>query len=115
MERVSRSSLAEFLARRPFSIVHIDAEWDGYRKKMEKRIHEVESQLEQSISFGYADCDAEQDYAREIRLINVPSIAYYRGAELFGLVIGIQQDISGNIRRLMEGQALDQTNVLSRG
>jgi thioredoxin-like negative regulator of GroEL len=115
MVRISRSSLSDFLSRRPFSIVHVDANWDGYRKALGDKICEVESQFEQSVSFGYVDCDAEQALAGEIGIVNVPSIAYYRGAELFGVVIGIQQDVARNIERLMRGHPLDLTNRLSRG
>ncbi len=106
MECVSKATLLEFLARRPFSVIHVDANWDGYRKVLGDKISGVERQFEQSVSFGYMDCDKEQTYAREIGLLNVPSIAYYRGAELVGVVIGIQQEVAGNIERLMHGQPL---------
>lgn len=115
MEHLSQSSIAEFLARRPFSVVHVDATWDGYRKAVADRIRIIEPQFEQTVSFGYVDCDAEQEYAREIGLGNVPSIAYYRSTKLCGIVIGMQQDIAANIERLKRGESLDQTNVLSRG
>lgn len=61
------------------------------------------------------DCDAEQEYAREAGIVNVPSVAYYSGARLLGVVIGMRQDIASNIERVMRGGPLDQTNVLSRG
>jgi len=107
MESLSRSALAEFLGRRPFSVVHVDAEWDGvYRKAMADRIRAIESQFAESVSFGYADCDAEQCYfAREIGLLNVPSVAYYTGTRLCGVVIGVR-DVAGNIERLMRGEPL---------
>ena len=115
MERLSKSSLAEFFARRPFSVIHVDAEWDGYRKAVDDKVRSVQPQFEQSVSFGYMDCDTEQEYAREIGIRNVPSVAYYTGTKLFGVVIGIQQDIASNIERLKRGELLDQTNALSRG
>lgn len=112
--RLSKSSLAEFLSRRPFSVVHVDANWDGYQKAVADKLHGIESEFEQSVSFGYMDCDEEQAYAMEIGIINVPSIAYYRGTNLVGVVIGTQQDVAANISRLMLGQTLDSTNLLSR-
>jgi thioredoxin-like negative regulator of GroEL len=115
MVRISKSSLSAFLSRHPFSIVHIDANWDGYRKTLEDKICGVESQYEQSVSFGYVDCDEEQAYAADIGIINVPSIAYYRGIELVGVVVGIQQDVAGNIEKLIHRQPLDLTNKLSSG
>jgi len=115
MQRVSKPGLSEFLARRPFSVVHFDADWDGYRKAVADKICNIEPQFEQSVSFGYIDCDAEQEYAREIGILNVPSVGYYSGTKLLGVVIGMQQDIAGNIERMKRGELLDQTNVLSRG
>ena len=64
MERIPKSSISEFLAERPFSIVHVDAAWDGYRKALSDKIHGVEQQFVQSVSFGYVNCDEERDYAR---------------------------------------------------
>jgi thioredoxin-like negative regulator of GroEL len=115
MVHISKSSLPEFLSRRPLSVVHLDANWDGYRKAMDDKIQGIASDFEDSVSFGYLDCDDEKEYAREIGILNVPSVAYYRGTELVGIVVGIRQDITENIRRLMHREQLDQTNKLSRG
>lgn len=106
MERLSKSSLADFLTRRPFSIVHVDAGWDAYSKALGDKIRVVAPRFEPSVSFGYADCDAEPEYARDIRIRNVPSVAYYNGTKLVGVVIGIQQDIASNIERLMSGEVI---------
>ena len=115
MEHISKSLLSEFLAKRPFSIVHVDAEWNGHRKILSDRIPEVEQRFDESVSFGYVDCDEESGYARELGIVNVPSIAYYQGTKLCGVVIGAQQDLAANIKRLMNGEVLDQTNRHSRG
>ena len=115
MERLSKSAIPEFLARRPFAVVHVDADWDGYRNSVSGRIRAIEANFEQTVSFGYVDCDAEQEYAKEIGIVNVPSVAYFSGARLCAVVIGIQQDVGRNIERLMRGESLDQTNALSRG
>jgi thioredoxin-like negative regulator of GroEL len=115
MERLSKSNFPEFFSRSRFSIVHVDADWDGYRKVLDHRIRDVEPQFEGSVSFGYVDCDAEMEYSRAIGIVNVPSIAYYCGSKLCGVVIGMQQDIVGNIERMMRGEPLNQTNTLSRG
>jgi len=104
------STLAQFLAYRPFSIVHVDAPWDSYREAMAEKIHGIIPQFESSVTFGYLDCDADKEYARDIGIRNVPSVAYYSGAKLVGVVIGLQQDIASNIERIMRGEALDNSN-----
>ncbi len=104
MERVSKSYLPEFLAGRAYSVVHIDAEWDGHRNAASAKMHDAETGLQEKVSFGYMDCDAEQDYANDISIVNVPSVAYYSGTKLFGVVIGVQQDVTRNIERMMRGE-----------
>ena len=115
VESVSKSTLRDFLARRPHSVVHVDAEWDNYRVKVEKKIRSIEPHFEQAVSFGYLDCDMEQECAAEIGIRNVPSVAYYKGATLYGVVIGVKQDIAGNIERMKRGEPLDQENALRGG
>jgi thioredoxin-like negative regulator of GroEL len=115
MERVSKPLLLAFLAHRPYSVVHLDADWDGYREAVSEQMHVVEKQFEPTVSFGYMDSDAEQEYANDIGLRNVPSVACYRGADLFGVVVGTKQNIAQNIERLMRGEHLDETNTYSRG
>src|ERR1041385_7660081 len=115
MEQVSKQSLPAFLALCPYSVVHLDADWDGYRKAVNDKMREVEQRFDGTVSFGYMDSDKEEHYAKDIGLRNVPSVAYYTGAALFGVLIGISQNIAENIERMMRGEALDETNTISRG
>jgi thioredoxin-like negative regulator of GroEL len=110
MEHLSKSTLLQFLARRPHAIIHVDGKWDPCRKLLADRIHKLEPQFEDRVAFGYVDCDAEPGYSTEIRLVNVPSVAYYNGPQLVGVVIGVNQDVSGNIERLIRGDAVDQSH-----
>jgi hypothetical protein len=108
MTHLSKSSLADFLSCRPFTLVHIDGTWNGYRKIMDEKLRSIEPQFAPEVSFGYIDCDAEQEYASDIGIVNVPSVAYYRGNTLVAVVIGTQQDLVANIKRLMSGETIDQ-------
>ena len=115
IEDVTKANLAKFLSQKPYSVLHIDASWDGYRQIMVEKILPLESKFQSNVSFGYMDCDTEQDFAREVGVVNVPAVAYYQGSNLIGLVIGLGQDIAQNIRRTQQGEALDTTNRVSRG
>lgn len=106
--------LDEFLSRRPFSVVHLDAEWDGYRGIVAEKIGILAEQLADSTSFGYIDIDREQDHARSLNLLNVPACSYYRGLELVATVIGMQQDIEGNLRIVRDGGQPSTSNKISR-
>lgn len=106
--------LDNFLSSRPFSVVHLDAEWDGYREPFARRIGIIAQQLSNSTSFGYIDIDREPDHARSIHLLNVPACSYYRGRELVATVIGMEQDIEDNLRIVREGGPLTSDNKISR-
>jgi hypothetical protein len=113
-QKLTTDSVSEFLTKRPFSVIHIDASWDGYRKAVSDRTEKLESSL-QDVSFGYLDCDEEQAYAVEIKLVNIPCVAYYTGTTLVAKVIGIRQDILRNLDMVRNGQIPDSSNTLSRG
>ncbi|HEU0006139.1 MAG TPA: hypothetical protein VFS12_09135 [Terriglobia bacterium] len=114
VEELTKETLAEFLARKPYSVIHVDASWDGYRGSMARNMDALRFEFHEQVSFGYINCDTEQDFARGIGLLNVPSVAYYRGDRLFALVIGQLQNVRENIKRKRCGDALDTTNPLSR-
>ena len=106
IEEVTQANLADFLHRKPYSVIHIDANWDGHLEQIVEKIHALEPGFEQDVSFGYIDADTEQNYAREVGVLNLPSVAYYRGDHLVGLIIGLKQDIAQNIRRVRFGGSL---------
>jgi thioredoxin-like negative regulator of GroEL len=113
-EKATKANLAEFLSRKPYSVIHIDAKWDGYQKVVADRVDSLESELRQDVSFGSIDSDTEQEYVREIGIVNVPSVAYYRGDRLVASIVGVRQDIAENIKRLQQGEQLETANRQSR-
>ncbi len=106
--------MEQFLDRRPYSLVHLDAEWDGYRAIITSKIEALAGDLADSTSFGYIDIDRDQDHARAINLRNVPACSYYRGRDLVATVIGLQQDIKGNLAIIRQGGIPDTSNIISR-
>ena len=113
-EELTLTSFETFLSRKPYSVVHVDASWDGYRKQIEDQIKRIETDST-DVSFGYADCDKERDLARRMRILNLPSVAYYKGIDLIAVVVGIKQNISENIKLVKDNKVLDTSNILSRG
>jgi len=95
--------LDQFLGELPFAIVHLDAQWDGCRGIIARKMDGLIDHLTDSTSFGYVDIDLEPDHARSIGLRNVPACSYYRGKDLVTTVIGAQQDIEMNLRIVREG------------
>ena len=110
---IKPSGLADFLASRPFSVVHLDAEWNGQRLPVQQRI-DLLVEKHEDTSFGYIDVDEHQDYARSINLGNVPTCLYYRGLSLVATVVGMKQDVEGNLQIIRDGGTPDSKNMLSR-
>jgi thioredoxin-like negative regulator of GroEL len=113
-QKLTSADLDAFLLQPPCAVIHLDAEWDGYRFEVAKQISQIESSFAGIASFGYMDVDEEQDFAREIGLRNTPACAYYKDGQLAAVVIGIGQDVAKNIRLMQSGHVLDMSNWMSR-
>ena len=105
--------LPSFLTKRPFSVIHLDATWNGQRFTLQRQIDAL-VELIADTSFGYVDVDEHQGYARTVGVRNVPSCAYYRGLELIATVIGMQQDVARNLQIIRDGGIPEASNDLSR-
>jgi hypothetical protein len=110
---LSPDGLKEALGSRPFTVVHLDAEWDGYRSIVNQRMEGLLDSCSDTV-FGYMDVDLWPDHARAIHLLNVPACSYYRGASLVATVIGIQQDIARNLDIIGSGGTPDTPKTISR-
>ena len=110
---IDPSDLPNVLKTRPFSVIHLDATWNGQRFPVQQRIDLLVDKLDDT-SFGYIDVDKHQEYVRGIGIRNVPSCSYYRGSDLVATVIGMQQDVEENLRIIRSGGSPDTSNVLSR-
>jgi hypothetical protein len=112
-KKLTRVDLDAFLLQTPFTVIHLDAEWDGYRFAVATQIAKIESEFTGVASFGYMDVDDEQDYVREIDLRNTPACLYFKGKDLVAIVIGIGQDISANIQLIQNGGVPDCSNWMN--
>ncbi len=99
--KITRHNLAEFLSRTQLAVLHLDANWDvAYRSSVSEKMDSLEKESRPDVSFGYVDVDAEQEFAREVGIKNVPAVLYYRGGALVASIIGADQDIAENIERV---------------
>jgi len=114
MNKLKLNELNTILEESKYTVVHIDTDWDNYRFQINEKITKAKKEYGEKVSFGYIDCDIEQEYAKDIGLQNTPSLAYYSGTILKAVVIGVEQDIIGNIKRLMQNVAIDCSNTISR-
>ena len=105
MRIVTRANYEAFIRSRPVAVILLDANWTGrLGKAMKSLFIQAERELGDVVAFGVVDVNAEGDLSRSsLPVGNVPAIAYFNDASRVNIVIGLTQDISGNIRKLMEG------------
>ena len=87
--------------RSVLGIVHFDAEWDGHRPAMAKKLLAGVEACQHPVAVQYVD--DHPDIARSRGLLNVPSLAYYRDGECVAVVIGLAQDVPENLELLRAG------------
>jgi hypothetical protein len=110
---ITSESLPDFLQIRPFTVIHLDADWDGYRRQIQLQIESIMDSLS-DVSFGYMDVDRSADFASSIALRNTPACAYYSESKLVAVVIGVKQQIVTNVELLRLGKTPDTSNLISR-
>ena len=112
--KTTQAELALITRSNDFTVVQIDAAWDGYRKAVSQKIDELRNRQIKGVAFAYIDCDEEQNYALQVGLRNTPTVAYYRGPELVSKVVGRDQNIANNLAIVMGGGTPDSSNFISR-
>ncbi len=113
VRQLNKAIIPEFLAEHSFSVIHLDAEWDGYRQMVAAKFELIEINTP-DVGFGYVDVDREKDFASETKVLNVPMVLYYRGNNLIAAVIGQMQNIAANVAKLRSGEKIETANTISR-
>lgn len=113
MRKFTSGEIEYLLGNSGIAVVHLDAEWDGYRIAIERKINEILAHPPVDVVFAYVNVDEQMELARSLNVINIPSVAYFSNGKLVGVVVGIGQDISKNIERVRSGEQLDTSNKVS--
>jgi thioredoxin-like negative regulator of GroEL len=103
-----------FVRQKPAAAVHFDAEWDvSHRAIIRLRMSEAEDVLADHVNFGEVDCDREVELAKSVRVLNLPTVAYYWNGNLAGALVGARQNILGRLERLLRGEVIGHEDGLS--
>ena len=113
LRKFTAGEIEYIIGSNEIAVVHLDAEWDGYRLIIEQKINEILIHPPADVVFAYVDVDEQMELARSLKVIDVPTVAYFCNGKLVGSVIGIGQDISKNIERIRSGEQLDTSNTVS--
>jgi hypothetical protein len=105
LRSLSRTEVPGFLSERPFSAIEIGAAWDGSAARLAQKLTAC-LKVMSDVGFATIDLDSEQEYAKEVSLLNVPAVLYYRGTALVAQVIGLAQDVGANIEKLKSGEPI---------
>ena len=103
LRKFTAGEIEYIIGSNEIAVVHLDAEWDGYRLTIEQKISEILIHPPADVVFAYVDVDEQMELARSLKVINVPTVAYFCNGKLVGSVIGIGQDISKNIEKIRSG------------
>ena len=113
VEKLSRDNYEGFVRQRRATAVHFDADWDvGYRPIVRRRMSEASNVLGQEVNFGEVDWDCEVELAKSLRVITVPTVAYYLDGNLVAVLPGARQNILGRLERLLQGQHIGRDDGL---
>jgi thioredoxin-like negative regulator of GroEL len=66
----------------------------------------AEKELGDRANFGEVDVDRDMELAKSLRLLNVPTVAYYRNGQLVALLTGCRQNVRSRLERVMRGEAI---------
>ena len=107
--RVDQDNYRRFLASHEFCVLHCDAEWGvGARPIARDVIASAEREFGNRVGFGEIDVDQCVEISRELRISNVPTIAYYRAGLLVAALVGANQNVSERIRHVTRGEPIGQ-------
>jgi thioredoxin-like negative regulator of GroEL len=113
MEPLNSQKFESFIAAKSVAATHFDAEWNSSsRAVMRGKMREAEASLSEQVNFGEVDCDASPELAKSIRLLNVPSVAYYKHGKLIRALIGEKQDVRSRLERILRGESIGRDDGL---
>jgi len=102
--RVTAESYSRFLIAKPYAVILFDAAWDvGPGAEIRRSFESAAAAIAEHANFGEVNVDDELCLARQIPIINVPTVAYYRDGQLIKALIGANQDVAGRLSALIDG------------
>jgi thioredoxin 1 len=112
MVALDSQQFESFIAAKSAAAVHFDAEWNTTRAVTRRQMREAEESLSEQVNFGEVDCDANPELAKSIRLLNIPSVAYYKDGKLIAVIIGAQQNVRARLERLLRRESMERDDGL---
>jgi hypothetical protein len=113
VQKLNRDNYEDFVRQKRAAAVHFDADWDvGHRPNVRRRMSEASDLLGKEVNFGEVDWDREVDLVKSLRVITVPTVAYYLDGNLVSVLPGARQNIVGRLERLLLGHKIGRGDGL---
>jgi thioredoxin-like negative regulator of GroEL len=106
IRRVSEDDYESFLLEKEFAVVLFDAPWDvGPGASIRPPFEAAAEAFSSRVNFGEVNCD-EFDRVKSVPIVNVPTVAYYKGGRLIAAPVGASQDVTARTRAMLEGKRI---------
>lgn len=96
----------ELTTKNPAAVVHFGARWNSFDRTMLRTLVELEPEFSGKVKFGFIDIDenATIEVLRQIDLVNVPTLAYFKNGENVLTRTGMRpmDDIRQQIQSLLD-------------
>ena len=97
----------KFIKSCPVVLVHFWAKWNGYDAQIKNTLKGIESSYLGKACFGTVDVDIEEmvSICQELKLGNVPTLAYYKGGRhietIIETIVGLNQRVEEKLTFLI--------------
>jgi thioredoxin 1 len=104
---VSEDEYESFLREKEYAVVLFDAAWDvGPGLAIRPRFERAAREFADRVNFGVIDCDEQVRVAISTAVVNVPTVAYYKGGRLIATLVGGVQDVTARTRAMLDGKRI---------
>lgn len=93
----------EFVQSCAVSLIHFWADWNAHDYQMKDRLKELEASYSGLVCFASVDVSINvgNKIFGEIKIINVPALAYHKNGNYIETVIGLTQPIEEKLNKLL--------------
>jgi len=109
--KFTQSEVQGLVQNNEIVVVHFDADWNGQRHTIARKIQAILGQGQSDVAFAYVDVDEEIELASSVRVTSTPMVAYFRNGDLVGAVSGNKQNIWATLERVRSGLPMDTPPV----
>jgi thioredoxin 1 len=79
-------------AENAVAVVHFGFKWNSFDRMMMRTLTELEAEFTGKIALGFLDIDqnATIDVLKQIKIVNVPTLAYFKNGEHLATTVGMR-------------------------